>query len=364
MRIGIDISQIVYSGTGVARYTRGLVEAILKYENKHQWVFFFSSLRQTLPAKLKERIAQKNFVLKQYKIPPTLLSLLWNRWHFLNVEWLTGKLDWYISSDWTEPPVTNTRKATIIHDLAYLYYPQTVDWKILKTQQQRLIHVCRESDLIFADSNSTKKDIEHFLTLDKAKIQTVYPGVTVNIPEKTTVAKTLKKFGLKKQGFILSVGKLEPRKNLERLLEAYQKLNQSKYPLIIVGPKGWGSLNLAGENVRVIGYVKDEELYSLYQTCLFFVYPSLYEGFGYPVLEAASMAAAIATSNQSSLQELGQNISLQFNPENVADISAKMRSLINDPDLRAGLGQKALVKSQEFTWKETYQQIINSLENR
>ncbi|OGK66454.1 hypothetical protein A2313_01230 [Candidatus Roizmanbacteria bacterium RIFOXYB2_FULL_41_10] len=363
MRIGIDISQIVYSGTGVARYTQGLVEAILQYENQHQWVFFFASLRRALPAKLVAQIAQKGFILKQYKIPPTLLSLLWNRWHFINVEWLTGKLDWYISSDWTEPPVKNAKKATIIHDLAFLHYPETIDWKILKTQQQRLIHVCHESDLILADSDSTKRDIEHFLTLNKAKVQTIYPGISTRIPDKSTVQKTLAKFGLKKQNFILSVGKLEPRKNLERLLEAYKKLNQSKYQLIIVGPKGWGSLNLAGENVRVIGFVKDEELYSLYQACLFFVYPSLYEGFGYPVLEAASLGAAIATSNRSSLQELGQGISLQFNPENVADITGKMSTLISNPDLRTDLSQKAIVKSQEFTWQKTYQQIVEVLKN-
>jgi len=364
MKIGIDISQIVYSGTGVARYTQGLVEAILNSNYPHQWVFFFSSFRRTLNPALINRIKKRGIRLVSYKIPPTILSLVWNKWHIGKIEWLTGPLDWFITSDWTEPPSKTARKATIIHDLVYLKYPETVAWKILKTQQQRLIHVVTESDLIITDSFSTSHDISEYLSVPRQKIRVVYPGVNIDKPSIELVEKTLKKYRLAKHSFILSVGKLEPRKNLERLILAYRNLEKNSLPLVIVGPQGWGSLNLSGENVRSIGFVSDEELAALYSSCLFFVYPSLYEGFGYPLIEAAKLGTPTVVSNNSSLKELGKDISLLFNPENPSDITQKMQQLINSPDLRAALSKRGKEKAKEFEWEIALEQIIRSLAER
>lgn len=361
MKIGIDLSQIVYSGTGVARYTRGLLQAILQYNQSHQWSFFFSSLRQKFPADLEKEINRKGYSLNKYPFPPTALSFLWNQLHWGDLRFLMGELDWFISSDWVEPPFKHTKKATIIHDLVFLRYPETVNWKILKTQQQRLVHVCQESDLIFADSWSTKQDIEKLLELKKAKVKVLYPGLSVTIPNKQTVKRTLDRLNLSNKRFLLAVGKLEPRKNLERLIQAYSRL-KTNYPLVIVGPKGWGSLNLAGENVKVVGYLSDLELNSLYQSCALFVFPSLYEGFGYPLLEAASFQAPLAVSNRSSLKELGKGIAIMFDPENVNEMAAKIKELLSDSQLSKKLGQKAKQKAQEFTWQKTLLNLQNHLE--
>lgn len=365
MRIGLDISQIVYSGTGVGRYTQGLLEAILKYDNSHQWVFFFSGFRQSLPLKIQKAIKNRGFLLKKYLLSPRVLSILWNRLHVLDIKYAVGSLDWFISSDWTEPPSQKIKKATIIHDLVFLKYPETVNWRILKTQQQRLIHVCNESKLIFADSNSTKKDIQALLTLKQAKVQTIYPGVNVMTLDQAKVKRTLARFNLKPKQFILTVSKREPRKNLERLIQGYSRLKfpSKPLPLVIVGPKGWGSLDLAGNGVRVINYVSDQDLGALYQSCLFLVFPSLYEGFGYPLIEAAHFGCPAAVSNSSSLKELGQDISLLFNPLDANDIADKMQTLINNPKLREALGQKAKIKAKQFSWQNTYQQLIKTLEN-
>ena len=361
MKIGIDISQIVYSGTGVARYTKGLLNAILKYNHQHEWRFFFSSLRQKLPLKTVKAINNSGYILKQYRFPPTVLSVLWNKWHVLDMKLLLGDLDWFISSDWIEPPFKNVKKATIIHDLFFLKYPETVDWQILKTQSQRLAYVSQETDLILADSQSTEKDIVKLLELRKAKIKVLYPGVEIAEANKPTVKKVLARLNLKNNRFLLTVGKLEPRKNLERLIEAFLRL-PTNYPLIIVGPKGWGSLNLAAKNVRVLGYLNDLELSSLYQSCSLFVYPSLYEGFGYPVLEAAKFGVPIACSNTSSLKELGQGISLQFDPKNVNQITEALKHLLENKQLAKQLGEKAKQKAQEFTWQKTLVNLQNYLE--
>jgi len=361
MRIGLDISQLVYSGTGVARYTEGLVRAILESDSPHQWVFLFSSLRRKLKPELIAKIKKRGIKLVSLKIPSTLLSLIWNNWHLGKVEWLTGPLDWFISSDWTEPPSARARKATVIHDLVFLKYPETVAWKILKTQQQRLIHVVAESDLVFADSSSTGADIQALLSIPKAKIRVVYPGVEIEKPTVLRIENTLSKYHLEKQKFILTVGKLEPRKNLERLIGAYTKL-KTKFPLVVVGPRGWGNLNLDGQNVKTLGFVNDSELASLYTSCYFFVYPSLYEGFGYPLIEAATLGAATVVSNTSSLKELGSEMSLLFDPLEESAISAKMQELLDFPEKRAALIKLGKEKAREFKWSRALQQIIRALE--
>ena len=127
MKIGLDISQMVYEGTGVSRFVHGLIQGILTHDNQNEWFFFFSSLRQRIDPKIKQLIGQKHHRLFEYKLPPTTLSFVWNTMHRMKVEKLVGNLDWFISSDWTEPP-SNMKKATIIHDLVYLRYPETVHY--------------------------------------------------------------------------------------------------------------------------------------------------------------------------------------------------------------------------------------------
>lgn len=351
MRIGIDISQIVHKGTGVARFIDGLVRTICQYDKTNEWLFFFSSLRQTLNPSIEKLIISHGWKLVKMKLPPMALSVMWNDLHVLRVETLTGELDWFISSDWTDPPA-KSKKATVVHDLVYLRYPDTVNQLILKTQRKRLEWVSKESDLIFADSRTTKDDLVNLLKLDSSKIVVNYPGIEIK--------KSNKKITTKK-AFILTVGKIEPRKNLGRLIEAFEKLNPKNVELLIVGPEGWDRDVKISDNVRWLGYVSDEELSSLYSSCLFFIYPSIWEGFGYPVLEAMSLGSPVATSNTSSLKELGQNVALLFDPMKVDEIKNALRKLISSNELRKELSQKGRQRVKDFTWKKYYDVMIKAL---
>lgn len=362
MKLGIDISQIVYPGTGVSRYLNGLVRAILQYDQSNEWIFFFSSLRQNLDEKLEAQIKQKGYQIKKYKIPPTILSLMWNRLHKVNLNWFTGKLDWFITSDWTEPPAKHIKKATMVHDLAYLRYPETMDWKILKAQQSRLIHVCQESQVIFADSFATKTDLINYLNINESKIVVVYPGVEIKSVSAEVTKKVKKKFKLNKP-FILSVGKLEPRKNLSNLIKAYFSLNQAKYELVIVGPKGWDDLKVEHERVRFLGYVTDAELSALYQTCNFFIFSSLWEGFGYPLVEAMSLRVPTTVANTSSLLEIGKHSSLFFDPKSLESIRQAMQRMIEDTELKARLVKKGIAAVKEYSWQQAYLKILTALIN-
>lgn len=222
MKIGIDISQIIYEGTGVARFVNGLTHYILASDKANTWTFFFSSLRQSISPDLKKEIRMKGHRLVEIKLPPRALSFLWNKVHRLKVEKMIGPQDCFISSDWTEPP-SQIPKATVIHDLAFLKYPKTIHPLILQTQRDRMKWVVKESSLIFADSLSTKNDIINLLKIEADKITVDYPGVDIERPKENGIKKTLSKYKLSKK-FILSVGKIEPRKNIQGLIAAYTNL--------------------------------------------------------------------------------------------------------------------------------------------
>ncbi|OGK18004.1 hypothetical protein A3G67_04520 [Candidatus Roizmanbacteria bacterium RIFCSPLOWO2_12_FULL_40_12] len=361
MRIGLDISQVVYEGTGVGRFIEGLVNVICTQKTKHEWVFFFSGFRRKLGKEIRNKISSSGFKLAQLPFPPTLLSYLWNDLHIFPVTRLTGKLDWFISSDWTEPPAS-CRKATVIHDLSVFKYPETVDTKILKTQKKRLEWVSQESSVIFADSDATLKDAREYLPNTNSQIHRVYPGVTVQKVSPQQIKQMKQKLDLKKN-FILTVGKLEPRKNIQRLIEAFEKLNLQNVELVIAGGYGWGKQVQPVKNTRILGFVDEPTLHALYQSCLFFTFPSIWEGFGYPVVEAMQHGTPVATSNTSSLKEIAQDAGLLFDPLNVGDISHCLRLLTTNQKLRAELKRKGLKRGGEFSWNSYYKEMISILEN-
>lgn len=172
MRIGIDISQLAYPQSGVANYLGNLVQSLIKTDKKNEYVLFFSSLRKEFP------INAPKIQVKIFKIPPTILDLIWNRLHIMPIEWFIGSVDVFITSDWTEPPTKKAKKATIIYDLIVYKYPNETHKKIIETQKRKLYWVKEESDLIFCISKSTKKDAVDILGLDPNKIKVLYPGVS------------------------------------------------------------------------------------------------------------------------------------------------------------------------------------------
>jgi len=367
MKIGIDISQISYTGTGVSRFTEGLTRTILKYDLKNTWIFFYSSLRNSLDSKLNKKILSTNHKLVKYKIPPSLLGFLWNTLHIVPIELFTGNLDLFISSDWTEPP-SKCKKTTIVHDLAFNRYPETIHPTILTNQRKRLKWVIKESEFIIADSLSTKSDLIHYYKYSKEKIKVIYPGVNDMLLTNSHPNDTLGKYHLKKS-FIFTVGKIEPRKNLKRLLIAYNKIQKNCLvpDLVIAGQKGWeDESNLSSiynTQVHFIGHISDSELEHLYQSCLFFIYPSLWEGFGYPIIEAMKNMAPVATSNSSSLSEIAQNAALLFNPLDTNSISQSIKQLINSKSLRQDLQKKGTIRAKEFTWERYYHNLIGVINN-
>lgn len=179
MRIGIDISQVVYEGFGVGRYVKEMVLAMTRLAPEHEYFLFGGTLRQ------KKSLSQFVELVKKHAprarsvivpIPPTLLTFLWNVLHIIPITWFTGNLDIFWSSDWTQPPLGKVVGMTTIHDVSFLRFPESFPEVIIRTQKQRLKHAIKENTLILCDSVATKMDVIELLHVPERKLLVVYPG--------------------------------------------------------------------------------------------------------------------------------------------------------------------------------------------
>ncbi len=180
MKIGIDISQIVYEGTGVGIYVRSMVRSLLKIDNKNDYVLFGASVRRrNIFQSFYATLPHARVRLVTVPFPPVVLDMLWNWLHILPVETFTGPLDVFWSSDWTQPPRTSAHGVTTIHDLTTVRFPKEMDAGIVATHSRRLKWVTKECQVIFCDSESTKKDSAQLLHIPEDRLYVVYPGVSL-----------------------------------------------------------------------------------------------------------------------------------------------------------------------------------------
>jgi glycosyltransferase involved in cell wall biosynthesis len=180
VRIGIDISQLAYPGTGVANYLGSLVSHLLEADKKNEYVLFYSSLRSNFQFSIYNFQSNSTVSIKQFKFPQTLLNILWNKLHVLPIDRLIGNVDLFITSDWIEPPMEHGKKATIIYDMVVFKHTSETDRRIVETQKRKLKWVKKESDAVFTISEASKRDIVEILGIEPDKIKVIYPGISIS----------------------------------------------------------------------------------------------------------------------------------------------------------------------------------------
>ena len=378
MKIGIDISQIVY-GTGVSNYTKQLVEALLKIDRKNQYILFGSSLR--LNKKLtgfKKQLSQyKNVEFKITHYPPFLLAFLWNKLHIFPIEKFLGEVDVFHSSDWTQPPVRSqrTKKVTSVHDMIAYLFPSSSHPKIVSNQKRRLKIVKAEVDAIITDSETTKEDLVKFLEIPQEKVTVVYlaSSVIFKPQDDDKVKEVLEKYKIKKP-YILSVATWEPRKNIQKLVDVFEKIQKENpnLSLVLTGKHGWGQDPSFKDNDRIVstGFIPRDDLTALYSGCRVFVYPSLYEGFGLPILEAMACGTPVITSNNSSMTEIAKDAAILVDPRSESQIKRAIEMVLNlNLDSYQKMVNASLNRARQYTWiktaKETlkvYEEVVKSSE--
>lgn len=363
MKIAIDISQIVH-GTGVSYYTRNLVKALAKIDKKNQYLLFGGSLRQKDALRdfaKKVKKINKNVESRIFTLPPTVAEPLFNRFHFLPIEKFIGPIDVFHTSDWTEPK-TKAAKVTTIHDLTFLKTGQGVHPRVLKAHRRRLNWVKKETDLIIAVSQATKKDTVKILGIDKKKIKVIYeaaPTDFIRIKDEKKIEKVKKEYGIKGD-YLLVNSPWQPRKNFRRILQAFQKIREEFNLSLVV--TGYLERKPFTGNKRIIftDYVpKGEKFNALYSGASCLVYPSLYEGFGLPILEAFLCGCPVVTANVSSMPEVAGEAAVLVNPRNVMDIVQGIKKAIKGRDELIKAGFK---RAKQFFWEKTARETLKVYE--
>ncbi len=256
-----------------------------------------------------------------------------------------------------------------IHDLTHLVYSEFLSNKFAKYYAKLMMKIAiKKSKIILTVSENTKKDLIKFFKVDENKIKVVYLGVKDNLVNKPkeSIDYLYKKFGIPRdKKLLMYVGNLKPHKNLERLLEAFSKIeNNDEYALILVG-KAFENYNILGDKEKELsiekntihtGIVTEDELVDLYNLVELFVFPSLYEGFGLPVIEAMACGTKVVSSNTSSLTEVGGNVIPYFNPKDIEEMARVIKEEINRVDTKEDI-EKRIAWAKRFDWKKTSKEI-------
>lgn len=360
--IAIDYTPAYEQGGGIGRYVRELVTALSKLDDHTSYRLFVSgATHQTLPAR-----PGLNFVWRPTRITPTWLARVWHRAELpILVETFTGKVDLYHATDFVLPPThPHTHTLLTVHDLSFARVPEAAS-PSLKAYLDRVVpRSAKRADHVLADSQATRKDLIELYDLPPEKITVLLSGVDTRfhpMEDAAAIQAVRAKYKMGTRPYLFSVGTVQPRKNYIRLIRALAQLRERGYDLslIIAGGRGWledpiyETIHTTGmqDFVHLIGFADDADLPALYSGAVALAFPSLYEGFGFPVLEAMACSTPVLTSNVSSLPEVAGNAALMVDPYDLEAIIHALQHIIDDTALRQQLIQSGLEQAKHFTWE-------------
>lgn len=282
-------------------------------------------------------------------------------WEHLNWPWQIKrhKLDMLHSTAFVTPLFSSCPEIVTVYDLSFLHFPDQflrLQQLYLHTQTKRS---CQQARHIITISESSRQDIHTFFNIPLSRISVIYPGVDDRYqPLSAEEAGAFRQeIGIGR--YLLHVGTLQPRKNIITLLEAFAQLADQELQLVLIGGKGWlfeeifariQQLQIS-ERVHFMGYVPDNQMPAWYAAADLFVFPSVYEGFGMPIIEAMAAGTPVVASNQSSIPEAVGEAGLTFDPQNIAECAARIMAVLHDPQLSATMQAKGLAHARQFSWE-------------
>jgi glycosyltransferase involved in cell wall biosynthesis len=375
MRIALDYTAGIRQEAGIGNYVRSLLDAMLVLDTENEYTLLTSGR----PTHGRSFPVAANVRRCNVFIPDRYLNILWYRWRApLPANLFTGKIDIYHGPDFALPPLgSKIRKVVTIHDLAFLEHPEYAVPSLAAYLKKVVPESVAAADVVAAVSEDAARTlIEHFQT-PREKITVIPNGLRPHfkrITDPILLGATANKFGLK-QPLVLGVGTLEPRKNHLGLIRAFHQAQNEKKNrpamLALAGGQGWlyeetkqlvADLKLE-KKVRFLGRVSDLELAVLYSLADIFAFPSFFEGFGVPPIEAMACGAPVITSNTSSLPEVVGDAALMVDPHNIDELAKAITRLLGDEKLRETLRQKGFARAQLYTWPKSAQKMLDVYAN-
>lgn len=370
MRVAIDYTAALHQGAGVGRFVRNLVGALLEVDRETSYTLLYPRSRDRAEPPALPRYA--NVAGRQLFLSERMLNVAWYKLGLpVPVDLLGGRADLYHFLDFSLPPVRRGATVLTIHDLSFLMVPECAEGGLRAHLERVVPSSVRHADFVTADSENTRNELTTLLDVSPDRVAVVYGGVDDRfrpVVDAHVLDAIRTKYGLTTP-FMLYVGTIEPRKNIGRLLRAYtlfRERHKGNHRLVIAGGLGWLYQDVlreiddlaADHKVVFLGRVPDDDLPALYSLCDLFVYPSLYEGFGLPPLEAMACGRAVLTTNTSSLPEVVGDAGVMVSPYDVEGLAAEMARLLDDPELRRTLGQRGIERARQFSWGNSARKLL------
>ena len=364
--VAIDYTAALTQGAGIGRYTRELVRALAALDSATDYRLFTASTPSTeLPP-----LPGGNFAWRRAPFTDAWLARLWHRARLpIPIETWTGDIGLLHAPDFTLPPVRRgTRTLLTVHDLSFVRAPEAADPGLRAYLNRVVPRSVARADHVLADSEATRQDLIALYGTPPEKISVLHAGVDsrfqpVTDPAALDAVRT--RYGIGPAPYVFSLGTVQPRKNYARLAEAFAQLGRPDLRLVIAGGKGWlddplyAQIDALGLADRVIftGFAADDDLPALYSAAEVFAFPSLYEGFGLPPLEAMACGTPVVSSASSSLPEVVGEAGLLVDPTDVGALAEALARVLDDAGLRAELVQKGRTQARRFTWERAAREL-------
>lgn len=371
MRIGMKIPPPWGMKTGVEYYALNLAENLILIDKDNEYIFFICF---SIGSKMDSRpfLESRNSKKKIIRLPiNSLLCLSWAYFSTPPIDWIIGEVDLFHAPYSIAPPLKKGNLIYTVHDLVNLKYPELHTIKSAPVYLKRLSLSVQEAKRVIAVSENTKNDLMEFTKVPEEKIRVIPEAPRKEfrrIEDAEMIKKIKRKYNLN-QKYILSVCTLEPRKNLKNLIRSFSQLKddmKKEYSLVIVGKKGWLYNEIFEEiknlklhdRVKIIGYVPENHVPVLMNGAEVFVYPSIYEGFGLPPLEAMACGIPVISSNSSSLPEVIGDAGILFNPYDTDELTEKLSCLLSSESLKKEMSIKGEQRARLFSWEKTAKETL------
>lgn len=364
MRVGLNLQPSMGNRTGIGMFTHEVAKRLKNDENLEFQGEVFDFRNRNKSENLRN---EYDFPIQIYnKIPFGIYRRIWNVVP-LNYEMFFQETDIHHFFNYIVPPKVSGKVITTIYDLTYLRYPETMTGRSYDYLKQGMDYSIARSDVIITDSDFIKEELIQLLHVPEKKIQTVHLAPSIQeVEEPIDVLRS--KYSMSEQPFFLYLGSIEPRKNLVRVIQAYNQVRKEshiEYQLVLAGGKGWNNQDIYREaecspfckDIIFTDYITDAEKTTLYKHATLFLFPSLYEGFGIPILEAMYYQIPVITSNVSSMPEVAGEAAELVNPLEVESITSGMKRILNNPVYRDKLVEKGTERVLDFDWNYSVEKI-------
>ena len=359
--IGLDARKL--SDFGIGTYIRNLIHSLSEIDQENSYTLFVGQKHEDALLDLPDNF--RTVVERSPVYSARELAAL--SWRLFRLD-----LDLYHSTHYVLPAMVPCRAVVTIHDIIHLLYPEFLPSSLAFFYAQRMIRrSLTRGDRIIADSQNTKTDLMDYFDVDGRKIRVIYPGVTNTFRqqlERSELEATLTDLGIENP-YLLFVGNPKPHKNLDNVIKAYARalaISDFDADLVCVGDRSGSEFKIRqrAENlgiasrVRLLGHVSDEVLPAIYQGATVFIYPTLYEGFGLPVVEAMASGVAVITSSTSALKEVAEGYGHLVNPLDIEETAEAIAQCMTDVEHREALAKLGARRSEEFRWSKTAEQTL------